>query len=72
MGIASGVPTTFISVGNNTQDGDLDGSLDIINFLLNQDAPPQVLTTSYNVDESDVSFPLTKYAPCFLVSHQNI
>ncbi|KAI0700480.1 family S53 protease [Cytidiella melzeri] len=59
IGIASGVPTTFISVGDNFQDGDLDGFLDIINFLLNESAPPQVLTTSYGDDEPDISFALT-------------
>jgi tripeptidyl-peptidase I len=60
MGIASGVPTTYISVGDDFQDGAF-GGLDIINFLLNESAPPQVLTTSYDVDEPDVSIPLAKY-----------
>ncbi|KAI0085899.1 family S53 protease [Irpex rosettiformis] len=59
VGIASGIPTTFISVGENFQDGDLDGFLDIINFLLNESSPPQVLTTSYGDDETDVSRALT-------------
>lgn len=48
------MPVVFISVGENTNDGDLDGFLDIINYLLAQDAPPQVLTTSYGSSESDV------------------
>ena len=30
-------------------------------FLLNENSPPQVLTTSYGVDEPDVTVPLTKY-----------
>ncbi|KAI0085901.1 family S53 protease-like protein [Irpex rosettiformis] len=59
VGIASGIPTTFISVGANNQDGDLVGSLDMINFLLNESNPPQVLTTSYDVDEPAVSRALT-------------
>lgn len=74
IGIASGVPTTFISVGENFQDGDLEGFLDIINFLNNESSPPQVLTTSYGDDEPDVSKSLTKYvsfnsvtAPPFLI-----
>ncbi|KAI0066334.1 subtilisin-like protein [Artomyces pyxidatus] len=55
IGIATGVPTFFISVGDNTQDGDLDGFLDIINFLLAEDTPPQVLTTSYGQNENTIS-----------------
>ncbi|PSR75361.1 hypothetical protein PHLCEN_2v9170 [Hermanssonia centrifuga] len=55
VGLASGVPTTFISVGENTQDGDLGGFLDIINFLLGESAPPQVLTTSYGENENEIS-----------------
>ncbi|KAI0810809.1 family S53 protease [Irpex lacteus] len=55
VGIASGVPTTFISVGDNFQDGDLEGFLDIINFLLNESNPPQVLTTSYGQNENTIS-----------------
>lgn len=54
VGLATDVPVVFISVGENTNDGDLDGFLDIINYLLAQDAPPQVLTTSYGSSESDV------------------
>ncbi|KAI0046855.1 family S53 protease [Auriscalpium vulgare] len=55
IGVASGVPTTFISVGNNFQDGDLEGFLDIINFLLGETNPPQVLTTSYGQNENTMS-----------------
>lgn len=59
-GIASGVPITFISVGERTKDGALDGFLDIINFLLGETAPPQVLTTSYGQNENTVSRALAK------------
>ncbi|KAI0321292.1 family S53 protease [Amylostereum chailletii] len=55
VGIASGVPTVFISVGEDTQDGDLGGFLDIINFLLGEDSPPNVLTTSYGFNEDEIS-----------------
>ena len=55
IGIASGVPVTFISVGERTRDGNLDGFLDIINFLLGESNPPQVLTTSYGQNENTVS-----------------
>ncbi|KAH9069319.1 family S53 protease [Lactarius deliciosus] len=55
IGLASGVPTVFISVGDQYQDGDLEGFLDIINFLSDKSAPPQVLTTSYGQDEDTIS-----------------
>ncbi|KIM88350.1 hypothetical protein PILCRDRAFT_814248 [Piloderma croceum F 1598] len=56
VGVATGVPVTFVSVGDNYQDGDDSGFLDIINALLGESAPPQVLTTSYGLDvESDLS-----------------
>ncbi|EJF58006.1 family S53 protease [Dichomitus squalens] len=55
VGVATGVPTTFISVGDDFQDGDLEGFLDVINALLDEDAPPSVLTTSYGQDESTIS-----------------
>ncbi|OSD01496.1 subtilisin-like protein [Trametes coccinea BRFM310] len=51
VGLATNVPTTFVSVGNQNQDGDLSGFLDIINFLLAQDQPPLVLTTSFGFNE---------------------
>ncbi|KAI9436186.1 subtilisin-like protein [Lactarius indigo] len=55
IGLASGVPTVFISVGDQYQDGDLEGFLDIINFLGGKSAPPQVLTTSYGQGENTIS-----------------
>ncbi|KAF8898196.1 subtilisin-like protein [Mucidula mucida] len=50
VGLATGVPTVFISVGEDNQDG-LGGFLDIATFLIGQEAPPTVLTTSYGFDE---------------------
>ncbi len=55
MGIATGVPVAFISVGQLNQDGALEGFLDIINFLLKEDDPPHVLTTSYGQTENTFS-----------------
>ncbi|KAH8978047.1 subtilisin-like protein [Lactarius hatsudake] len=55
IGLASGVRTVFISVGDQYQDGDLEGFLDIINFLSGKSAPPQVLTTSYGQGENTIS-----------------
>ncbi|KAF7797928.1 hypothetical protein EIP86_009135 [Pleurotus ostreatoroseus] len=54
IGIASGVPNTFISVGPQNQDGSLGGFLDLINFLIAQPSRPQVLTTSYGQNENNV------------------
>ena len=50
VGVASKVPVTFISVGENNQDG-VDGFLDIINSLIKLDSPPLVLTTSFGFNE---------------------
>ena len=59
VGIASGVPTTFISVGDNNHDGFF-GFLDIIGFLLAESNPPQVLTTSYGTNEEFVSLSVAR------------
>ncbi|TBU27083.1 family S53 protease-like protein [Dichomitus squalens] len=53
VGLATNVPTTFVSVGPNNQDG-VGGFLDIINFLLAQDSPPPVLTTSFSILEGGI------------------
>lgn len=66
IGLATNVPTIFISVGDNFQDGALDGFLDIINFLLSQSNPPHVLTTSYGQNENSISQSLAKCeSQCF-------
>ena len=61
VGVATGVPITFISVGNSFNDGSLHGFLDIINFLLSETNPPQVLTTSYGQNENTISSALAMY-----------
>ncbi|KAI0329229.1 family S53 protease [Cubamyces sp. BRFM 1775] len=53
IGIASGVPTVFISVGERNRDG-VNGFLDIINSLIGESNAPQVLSTSYGFDEPDL------------------
>lgn len=65
VGIATGVPTVFISVGDNFQDGDLEGFLDIINFLNSESNPPHVLTTSYGQNENTISSSLAKSVALF-------
>ena len=62
VGVATGVPTVFISVGNDFQDGDLEGFLDVVNALLDEDTPPYVLTTSYGQNEDTISQNLAVYA----------
>ncbi|KAF7314956.1 Subtilisin-like protein [Mycena indigotica] len=64
VGLATGVPVNFVSVGTRTQDGPDEASsigfLDIVNALLAEAAPPQVLTISYGLNtEMDLSQPLT-------------
>ncbi|KAJ7587863.1 family S53 protease-like protein [Mycena floridula] len=53
IGVATAVPTYFISVGDSNTDG-VSGFIDIIDFLNAETAPPQVLTTSYGFDEPDL------------------
>ncbi|KAA1474758.1 family S53 protease-like protein [Dentipellis sp. KUC8613] len=55
IGIASGVPVEFISVGDDNSDG-IDGYMDIIARLLNEDTIPNVLTTSYSFNERYLPF----------------
>lgn len=59
VGVASGVPTTFISVGDNNRDG-LNGFIDMANTLNGESNPPKVLTTSYGFNEPDLPTSLAK------------
>lgn len=60
VGLATGVPITFVDVGQNTQDG-LAGFLDIMDALLEEDNPPSVLTTSFGFNEADLPSSLAQY-----------
>ncbi|KAF8160451.1 family S53 protease [Mycena galopus ATCC 62051] len=54
IGLATGVPVTFISAGDDNSDG-LNGFLDMILLLINDPNRPSVLTTSYGFQaESDI------------------
>ncbi|KAJ7624611.1 family S53 protease [Roridomyces roridus] len=55
VGLASGVPVTFISVGPDNPDGVL-GAIDIVDAILSQppETRPTVLTTSYNILEEAI------------------
>ncbi|KAF7298358.1 Subtilisin-like protein [Mycena kentingensis (nom. inval.)] len=64
VGLATGVPVQFISVGTNTQDGADEGFLDIINAQIAAAKPAAVLTTSYGfATEASLSKQLT-FAMC--------
>jgi tripeptidyl-peptidase-1 len=53
VGIASGVPTTFFTVGSKTHDG-ISGIIDIVNSMQGQSVVPNVWTTSYGFNEPDL------------------
>lgn len=55
--MATGIPITFVSVGEDNQDG-INGFLDIINSLLSESTAPSVLSTSYGFNEDAVSAPI--------------
>jgi len=62
LGLATGVPTTFISVGGGVEIDDFLGALlDTAYYLLNQTSPPQVVSNSYGCNEDLVSQKLAKY-----------
>ncbi|KAH9858512.1 family S53 protease-like protein [Lenzites betulinus] len=57
VGVATDIPTTFLSVGSNNTDGAA-GFLDIIDNFLAQDEVPFVLTTSFGFNENQVPLAL--------------
>jgi tripeptidyl-peptidase I len=57
---------TFISVGSKNTDG-INGFLDIINFLIGEASPPQVLTTSYGFNEPGIPLSI---ATCAFIPFQ--
>jgi tripeptidyl-peptidase-1 len=59
VGIAGGLPVTFFSVGSLNSDG-INGFLDIIDTLIAERSPPQVLSTSYSFDEPSVPTSIAK------------
>ena len=59
VGIATGIDTTFVSVGSNNSD-DIAGFLDVINDLIAQEEVPFVLTTSFGFDEETLPVSLAK------------
>lgn len=59
IGLATNVPINFISVGLDGDDGVL-GFSDQLNYLLDEETPPTVLTTSYALDETMLSTALAK------------
>ncbi|KAF8878645.1 peptidase S8/S53 domain-containing protein [Mucidula mucida] len=53
IGVATGVPVVFISVGDDNTDG-VSGFIDVMDVLTAEENPPQVVTTSYGFDETDL------------------
>ena len=51
MGLATNVPVTYVVAGSQRNGVMLGDLLDTANFLLEQEEPPLVLTTSYVFDE---------------------
>ncbi|GJE95891.1 S53 family peptidase [Phanerochaete sordida] len=54
VGVATGVPVTFVSCGNNIKDS-VGGFMDWSQFINSQASPPQVVTTSYGENENEIS-----------------
>ncbi|EPT01819.1 hypothetical protein FOMPIDRAFT_1119585 [Fomitopsis schrenkii] len=55
VGLATGVPVTFISVGDDANDDGAFGYLDTANYVLSDQSNAFVVTTSYGGDESSIS-----------------
>ncbi|TFY50573.1 hypothetical protein EVG20_g11444, partial [Dentipellis fragilis] len=55
VGLASGVPVTFYSVGETNGASGLEDWVDLANALLSEDTPPHVFTTSYSWNEPNVT-----------------
>ncbi|KAJ3771982.1 family S53 protease [Lentinula raphanica] len=51
VGIATNVPTEYIAVGN-IDTNFFDSLIDLADYLITADDPPQVVTTSYGIEES--------------------
>ena len=57
VGLATGVPVNFITVEGDVNTGDQFANvlIDTASYLLDQTAPPQVVTTRYGLDEDLIS-----------------
>jgi tripeptidyl-peptidase-1 len=55
VGVATGVPVYFLSVGDSYQDGGLEGFLDTVNYISSSSVKTYVLTTSYGQNENTIS-----------------
>ncbi|KAJ7613070.1 family S53 protease [Roridomyces roridus] len=53
LSLATGVPVNFYSVGISTND-DVEGFIDVVNFILAADKRPTVFSTSYGFSESNM------------------
>ena len=55
VGLATGIPVNFISVGDDATNDGAFGYLDTANYVLSDQSSAYVVTTSYNGDESAIS-----------------
>ena len=54
VGLATGVPATLLTSANKSRGIILQDLMDMVDFLLAQEQPPLVVTTSYLFTEADV------------------
>ena len=54
VGLATGVPATLLTSANKSRGIILQDLMDMVYFLLAQEEPPLVVTTSYLFTEADV------------------
>lgn len=54
VGLATGVPATLLTSANKSRGIILQDLMDMVDFLLAQEEPPLVVTTSYLFTEADV------------------
>lgn len=59
MGVATNVTTTYVSGGNGDP---VIAFVATANYLLNQEEPPLVVTTSYGLDEAVLTEEIVRYA----------
>lgn len=60
IGIATGVPAAFLSVGPDNTDM-IDGFMDMVSFLLSMDTLPGVVTITYGFDEPTLQASLSMW-----------
>ena len=60
VALVNGIPVCVVEIGETTRDGNLDGLLDVIDFISKQSAAPSVVTYDLALDEDTVPRSLTR------------